>query len=128
MPEGRIGTPVSRRKVPLTSLIDMLFVLLFFFILTTTFVRESEIELLAAGAGEGVAVAQVQPVFLRLGAEDLVVNTETVELEALLAVLAAYEEDNPLVLVSLREDVGAQRLVDLLTVLRNSSLRVQVLG
>lgn len=131
MPEARISVPARRRRVSLTSLIDMLFVLLMFFILSTTFVKESEIELFAAGSGEALAAPETPappPLFLQLGPETLTLNAEALALDDLQAALAPHEAEGAMILVSLREGVGAQRLVDLLTALRRTNFRVQVLG
>ena len=40
-----------RRRLSMTSLIDVIFLLLLFFMLTSTFTRFSEVELTAAGSG-----------------------------------------------------------------------------
>lgn len=131
MPEARLAIPARRRRISLTSLIDMLFVLLMFFILSTTFVKESEIELFAAGSGETLAPAETPappPLFLQLGPETLTLNAEPLALDDLQAALAAHDAEGAVILVVLREGVGSQRLVDLLTVLRRTGFRVQVLG
>jgi len=110
----------------MTSLIDVIFLLLLFFMLTSTFSRQGEVELAAAGGGAGAAIAQ--PVFLQLGPEDLTLNASAVTLEELVAALAALTDDEALVLVALRPEVTAQRLIDLLGALRATSYRVQVLS
>lgn len=112
----------------MTPLIDVIFLLLLFFMLTSTFTRFSEVELSAAGAG--TAVHDAQPVFLKLNAQTLSVNGTQVSLDALAARLSARETGEALpVLVSLGTGVTAQRLTDLLGVLRQvPDVRATVLG
>ncbi len=114
----------------MTSLIDVIFLLLLFFMLSSTFSRFSEVEIAAAGNG-GAAPSDNRPLFLRLEQESLSLNGRPETLETLPAALEAgdrAEASTPL-LVSLRDGVNAQRLTDLLVVLRGvHGLQVTVLG
>lgn len=106
-----------RGRLSLTSLIDVIFLLLLFFMLSSTFSKFGEIEL--TGAGSAGRVPDRPVLFLRVGAEALMLNGQPTGAEALpgaLAALAAGEER--IVLVSLAGDVSAQRLVDVLALLR----------
>ncbi|SNT27631.1 ExbD/TolR family protein [Tropicimonas sediminicola] len=112
----------------MTSLIDVIFLLLLFFMLSSTFSRYGEIELNGSGAG---GLAGDRPVlFLRLSAEDLLLNGRPVAFDALpetLAELMGGEERN--VLISLTPEASSQRLVDLLALLRGvDGLAASVLG
>jgi biopolymer transport protein ExbD len=101
-----------RRALSLTPLVDVIFLLLLFFMLTSTFSRYGEIEISAATAG-GSGVAD--------GARFLVVEEARLTLaerETAVAELPALLE-GARVLVSLRDGVTAQRLIDVLTVLRD---------
>ena len=100
----------------LTSLIDVIFLLLLFFMLTSTFTRFSEIQLSAAGSS-AAAPADTPPLFLRLGAETLTLNGVSSQLGTLRADLAARIEGPTTVLISAEPDVTSQRLVDLLVAL-----------
>jgi biopolymer transport protein ExbD len=113
-----------RRAVPLTPLIDVIFLLLLFFMLTTTFTRTGEIPLAAAGAGgDGLP-----PLFLRVAPDSLTLNGTAITPEALAQGLQAGK-DPARVLVSLAEGVQAQRLADVLHLLRKvPEATVQVLG
>lgn len=114
----------------LTSLIDVIFLLLLFFMLTSTFTRFAEVELSAAAAGTG-APSDQPPLFLRLAENDVSLNGDSYALEGLGEVLAdSGEDDTPrTLLVSLDEGVTAQRLTDLLGVLRAvPNVAPQVLG
>lgn len=108
----------------LTSLIDVVFLLLLFFMLTSTFTRHREITLPSAGAGTATAPA---PVFLRLGPDEILVNGRASTLADLAASVGdmAGAGGTP-VLVSLAQGVTAQRLVDVLAAL--GGFQVQVLG
>ncbi|WP_316016120.1 biopolymer transporter ExbD [Roseobacter sp. HKCCA0434] len=103
-----------RRVLSLTSLIDVIFLLLLFFMLTSTFSRFGEIEL--AAGGDGAQAAEAPPLFLRLRAEGLDLNGEALTLEELAAALGEAEGART-VLVALRGEVSSQRLADLLVVL-----------
>lgn len=136
------GEGFRRRALSMTSLIDVIFLLLLFFMLSSTFSKFSEVELLSAGAGQSEASAQA-PVFVRLEPENLSLNGHPHGLEDLLAGLEAMlgnasdgtgeqsgdQFGDQLVLVSLDDAVSSQRLVDLLAVLRGvTGIRVMVLG
>ena len=121
--------PFRRRPLSLTSLIDVIFLLLLFFMLTTTFTRTAELPLVAGGPGPGTATTQAAPVFLRLTPDDLTLNGQPATPEAVTQRIADMGQDTPQVLVSLTPAVTAQRLADLLAHLRTvPGLRVQVLG
>lgn len=105
--------PFRRRTVSLTALIDVVFLLLLFFMLTSTFSNFGEIEMNRTAGGQAQQDDPTKRVFVQLGAERLVLNGTAVTLENLAGAL-----ETGLVLVSLDEDVTAQRLVDLLAILR----------
>lgn len=121
------AVPFRRRASSLTSLIDVIFLLLLFFMLSTTFTRTAELPLIAAGSG--TTMAKTAPVFLRLAADDLSVNGQPSGLDEVARRVVELAGDQAQVIVSLAPQVNAQRLADLLGVLRGlSGLRVQVLG
>ncbi len=108
------------RRLALTPLIDVVFLLLLFFMLTTTFSRLGEIDLAPAAAGGAVGTA-TPPAFVQLSPDGLRVNAVEAPLDGLLArldPLATEAEEAFVVLVSLSAGPTAQRLVDLLAVLR----------
>lgn len=107
----------------MTSLVDVIFLLLLFFMLTSTFSRFAEVELFAAAGGDGGA--SPAPIFLQLFPDRLTVNGTPRTLEA----LALTPEEGRTVLVALKEGVDAQRLTDLLVALRAyPGLGVSILG
>lgn len=115
--------PFIRRRMALTPLVDVIFLLLLFFMLSSTFSRFAEIELIQAAEGAASAGLETERVFVQLGAERLVLNGTPIGLDDLAQRLEAGQ-----VLVSLDEDTSAQRLVDLLVRLRGrDDLAVTVL-
>jgi len=116
-----------RRPVTLTPLIDVIFLLLLFFMLSSTFTRFGELPLLNAGGG---TAGGATPVFIQLRSGDVALNGTAMpmnELGAAIAETAPGEEDLT-VLVSIAEGVTSQRLVDLLGELRRRpELAVSVL-
>lgn len=109
----------ARRRLSMTSLIDVIFLLLLFFMLSSTFSKFSEVEL-ASGAGGGTP-SDNPPLFLQLGPETLRLNATETTISNLTN--APYFQDlDPsaprTLLVSMQKDVTAQRLTDLLVALR----------
>ena len=93
----------------MTPLIDVIFLLLLFFMLSSTFSSFGEIELSQATAGAVAPGTPTERVFVQLGAKRLVLNGVPVTLDELVARVEVGQ-----VLVSLDGDVSAQRMVDLL--------------
>ncbi|MEB8385660.1 biopolymer transporter ExbD [Rhodobacteraceae bacterium KMM 6894] len=118
----------KRRKLSMTSLIDVIFLLLLFFMLSSTFSRFAEVELSAAGAGQGATADK--PVFVSLATDRLRLNGSETDLSELSEAFTEYRaNDKPLnVLIATQTDVTAQRLTDLLAALRSvPNLNVTVL-
>ncbi|WP_254054657.1 biopolymer transporter ExbD [Roseovarius sp. EL26] len=119
-----------RRRLTMTSLIDVIFLLLLFFMLSSTFSKFAEVELSTANA-DGSKSSDVKKSFLQLGEETLRVNGQDIALEALPGTFSEISPDVETVpvIVSLQDDVTAQRLTDVLVVLRGiDRLRINVLG
>lgn len=120
MPEPR------RRAIALTPLIDVIFLLLLFFMLTTTFTRTGEIPLVAAGSGVGAA--DEPPLFLRVDPGGMSLNGHATTPDQLPDLLRAPPGSKRL-LVSMGEGLTAQGLADVLSLLRRvPDLQAQVLG
>jgi biopolymer transport protein ExbD len=105
-----------RRVLSLTPLVDVIFLLLLFFMLGSTFLRHGEIELGAAAAGPAAGEGGVR--FLRVGEAELLLGAREVTLDGLAEALGGSGGDGGRLLVGLRGEVGAQRLVDVLARLR----------
>lgn len=114
----------------MTSLIDVIFLLLMFFMLSTTFTRTTELPLAAATSGTGVAAdSGAAPVFLRLAEQGVTLNGQSIAPDQAAAAVQALAGPDARVLVAMMPGVTAQRLADLLVDLRAvPGLRVQVLG
>lgn len=97
----------------MTPLIDVVFLLLLFFMLTSTFSTFAEIELNQATGGGAAQEPSPDRIFVQLGQERLALNGVPVSFDDL-----TNEIETGLVLVSLDDDVTAQRVVDLLVRLR----------
>lgn len=97
----------------MTPLIDVVFLLLLFFMLTSTFSTFGEIELSPATGTGTTPETPLERAFVQIGASRLVLNGAPVTLDALSAELQSGQ-----VLVSLDDDTTSQRLVDLLVRLR----------
>lgn len=105
-----------RRALSMTSLIDVIFLLLLFFMLTSTFTRFSEIQLSAAGVGAATP-SDTPPLFLRLGEGTASLNGDILNLPALRAAVLVQMDGPTTLLVSAEDTVTSQRLVDLLVAL-----------
>ena len=107
----------------MTSLVDVIFLLLLFFMLTSTFSEFSEVKL--AAASDGADPTATPPIFLQLFPERLTVNGQARPLDG----LALPAQSAQTVFVALQEGVTAQRLTDLLVALRRyPDLSIAVLG
>jgi biopolymer transport protein ExbD len=95
----------------MTSLIDVIFLLLLFFMLSSTFTRHGDLPFMGATGG-AVAVEGPPPALLRVLPDRVVLNVTEVVPADLPAALAAVE--GGLVLVAPAAGVTAQRLVDVL--------------
>ena len=105
--------PFVRSAVSMTPLIDVVFLLLLFFMLTSTFSNFGEIELNQATGGPATQAGPSERAFVQLGATRLVLNGAPTTLDDL-----AAQMEKGQVLVSLDSDVSAQGLVDFLVRLR----------
>jgi biopolymer transport protein ExbD len=110
----------KRSKLSMTSLIDVIFLLLLFFMLTSTFTKFAEVELLSATSGGNGDLVKTPPLFMRLGADTLTLNAQPAKLDTLAGMMKSQRntETSQPVLISLSADTSAQRLTDLLMVLR----------
>lgn len=119
------AAPRRAKRLSLTSLIDVIFLLLLFFMLTSTFTRFAQVEV--ATAGQGGATAAKPGILLRLTAAGFEVNGEMTEAEGLadrLAMLKQTGATSGLVLVG--EDARSQDMVTALEGFRAAGLDVSV--
>lgn len=113
-----------RRPLGLTPLIDVVFLLLLFFMLASTFQKYGEIDLVAAGRG-ALAPAAERPLLVRVhedGTLDL--NARAVQPDQLEAALSAAAANADLrVLIQVRKGAPTQRLVDVLERVRGIGIK-----
>jgi biopolymer transport protein ExbD len=106
-----------RRPISLTPLIDIIFLLLLFFMLSSTFTRFAEVPLV--NAGTVAADTGAAPVLVQLGADTVRVNGDIAALAAVPDRLASLREGGEATaLITLDDTVSSQRLVDLLVLLQ----------
>ena len=101
----------------MTSLIDVIFLLLLFFMLTSTFSKFAEVPLPVGTAGD--AAPEPAPVFVRLTADAITLNGETLTLDDLVVKLAGQPDAPTTAIVGLGTEVTAQRLTDVLSKVRS---------
>ncbi|MBR3370383.1 MAG: biopolymer transporter ExbD [Rhodobacteraceae bacterium] len=110
----------------MTSLIDVIFLLLLFFMLSSTFARQGELPLDLAMGG-AADMPQTPPLFLQLAPDALRLNSVQATDDDLQAALD--DQEGGLVLVALADGVDAQRLADILYLIqRRNGWRIGVLG
>ncbi|SMX42481.1 Biopolymer transport protein ExbD/TolR [Actibacterium lipolyticum] len=111
----------------MTSLIDVIFLLLLFFMLSSTFSKFGEVELSAANSGGGDTNAT--RLFLKVSADTLNLNGAPVAMAALRDQVSGGTAGATVVLVSLAQTANSQRLVDVLAALRGlKDVDVLVMG
>jgi biopolymer transport protein ExbD len=117
-----LRTAQTRRKaISMTSLIDVTFLLLLFFMLSSAFTQFSEIQLFGAQAGTQSRENQPEnaPIFLQLMQDTMRLNGQEFDLSRVPDGITSLRGlDVQTVLISATSDtVTAQRLVDTLVVL-----------
>ena len=117
----------TRHRVSLTSLIDVIFLLLLFFMLSSTFSKYSEIEILSAKTGAGTTNAKPD-LFMNLTSSELKLNGETLLLEDLPEVLLKLSSRAELkAVLKVTEHVTSQQLVDVIQALTLNQIKVTVI-
>ncbi|WP_240722640.1 biopolymer transporter ExbD [Poseidonocella sp. HB161398] len=107
-----------RRPLSMTSLIDVIFLLLLFFMLSSTFARFGEIELSTGGEGAAPMPEGTQMAFLRLSGEGLSLNGAPVAPEGLAEAVRALGPRPLHLVLSVAEGATAQALADAVLPLR----------
>ena len=118
-----------KKRLALTSLIDIIFLLLLFLMLTSTFSKFSEIELsVAATAAESNVSEKI--LFLRISALRIDLNSDEVQINSLSKSIKSFTKNAKASLViSMDQDVTSQRLVDILEIVANiEGLSVNLIG
>lgn len=122
------GALQRQRRLSLTSLIDVIFLLLLFFMLSSTFTKFADIEIASARGGSAAASSPERPVFLFLKPEEVLINgVETGFPDLTSAIKALAPTARPTVLISVTDSVTSQRLVDVLNSFRGETFAVRFL-
>jgi len=118
-----------KKRLALTSLIDIIFLLLLFLMLTSTFSKFSEIELRVATTAAKNKVSE-NILFLRVSAVRIDLNSGEVEMNSLAKSIKSFTQNAKASLViSMDQDVTSQRLVDILGIVANiEGLSVNLIG
>ena len=117
-----------RRQISVTSLIDVIFLLLLFFMLSSTFSKFADVELSASG-GQATSAQGSIPAFLKLSADRILLNGIAYDKEALLAEITRLKDTARVnaVIMSVDATANSQQLVDMLLVLRKlPDINVQI--
>lgn len=103
-----------QRRLTLTPLIDVIFLLLLFFMLSSTFTRVNEINLSASGSGNRAGTFAGKTLFIRLTSQGATLNGTAVALADLGQNLTALRGTGPAqVILSLSDEVVSQDFIDL---------------
>ena len=118
-----------KKRLALTSLIDIIFLLLLFLMLTSTFSKFSEIELSIAATASEKSVSE-KILFLRVSALAVNLNSDEVQINSLSKSIRSLSGNKKASLViSLDQDVTSQRLVDILGIVNSiKGLSVNLIG
>ena len=118
-----LAAPARRRGISLTPLIDVVFILLLFFMLSSTFTQWRQLDLVVPGRGATSAVEQHQVVLL---SDDGRFSVDGIEFElrdpAALARQISQQTDD-LFVVSARSGLGTQAIIRLLDALKAAGAR-----
>ncbi|MDF1609091.1 biopolymer transporter ExbD [Hoeflea sp. YIM 152468] len=108
-----------RRRISMTSLIDVIFLLLLFFMLSSTFSRFADVELGTRG-GTGAAAADLVPAFIKLSEGRTSLNGAPLPVDDLARELAHQQSVNRInvLIVSVDATANSQQLVDILLIAR----------
>lgn len=112
----------------MTSLIDVIFLLLLFFMLSSTFSRFADVELGASG-GQSASTQTSVPAFLNLSGKRVQLNGAALGREALTAEIERLKASARInaIIMSVDETANSQQLVDILLILRKSpDINVQI--
>ena len=117
----------NRRRASITSLIDVIFLLLLFFMLASTFSKFSEIDVAVAGAsGGGLSTAEIATINIRT--DRVYCNeTETLDADLVSRLNALTSSGTHGVMISVSDGVSTQRLVDVLSLVKQvPTLTIQI--
>lgn len=117
----------SRRKVSLTSLIDVIFLLLLFFMLSSTFSKYSQVEVVSGKSG-ATATNHKPDVFINLDGQGLKLNGVDIELSTLLIdIKNTTSSENIKAILKIGSFATSQQLIDVVEKLNSGDIKVTVI-
>jgi biopolymer transport protein ExbD len=115
----RFAPARPRRRPSLTPMIDVVFLLLVFFMLAARFGQEGALDLSLAGGG--AEAWQGPPRLVQIAPEGLRLNGQTVDEATLVSTLISLTQTrDDLVLIQPAEGVALQRLLDVMSLLEGA--------
>ncbi|RVU30629.1 ExbD/TolR family protein [Neptunomonas marina] len=122
--------PASKRLISITPLIDVVFILLLFFMLSSVFNKTTRLEVITAGASSGKAVSDKQHTLILLADDYVTLDGQRFSLGdgAYLRRLSLLAEQGDMLRVAARSGVSVQALVSLLDELQRMGLANIKLG
>ncbi|WP_020683874.1 ExbD/TolR family protein [Marinobacterium rhizophilum] len=118
-----LATPARRRAISLTPLIDVVFILLLFFMLSSTFTQWRQLDLAVPGRGDAPASIQHQVQLLSDSGRFSIdgIEFDMQDTDALALQISAQADD--LFVISANNGLGTQTLIRLLDTLKASGAR-----
>jgi len=118
-----LATPARRRAISLTPLIDVVFILLLFFMLSSTFTQWRQLDLAVPGSGDAPAAIQHQVKLLSDSGRFSIdgIEFDVQDTDALALQISAQADD--LFVISASNGLGTQALIRLLDTLKASGVR-----
>ncbi|NSX54787.1 ExbD/TolR family protein [Parasulfitobacter algicola] len=114
------GQKRGRRHPSLTPMIDVVFLLLVFFMLAARFGHDGS---LALSSGGSAADYSGPPRLIQIGSDDLTLNGFAIDLDQLPEKLSELmETSTDIVVLRSDDDVNIQRLVDVISTLENAGI------
>ncbi|MHA7777328.1 ExbD/TolR family protein [Roseibium sp. M-1] len=116
----RFSQRARRRPVGLTSLIDVIFLLLLFFMLASSFTRYQSLDISSGGEGGG---ADVKPAYLRIhSAEKIDLNGKSLEKSEMQVRFAELKAES-IVAIWSGPEANVQDVVDIMSAARQTGLK-----
>ena len=109
----------KRRPLSLTSLIDVIFLLLLFFMFTSTFSKFADVEL--ATSGSGSSDSETITAFAQFSSSGLTINGQIIEVSRLQIELLRLKRSNRtnMLILAVDKTASSQQLVDVLVTFRD---------
>ena len=106
-----------RRHLSITSLIDVIFLLLLFFMLASTFTRFAELEVGATANAQSSSASDEPPIQLVLEPRRLILDGEELPTSSLQSAVKRKLQDQSQLSLQVAQGVSSQRLADVLIAL-----------